>query len=169
MGAGGDARQVAREGLIKRKTPRMADDLAVLKSIWFTKAKGDDHASRLEHFYGPQAHACTLILVVLVDPYWHPLLCLPARRRPSSCCRFLPCTDDNFRSSFLWGRRPMLAACAARLAHLKGMTWVDLGGGTGVRVCCVWWVHGGLYGGFVVASHFNCTVPMIIIIVVYVS
>ena len=34
------------------------DDLAVLKSIWFKKVKGDDHAARLESFYGPQAHAC---------------------------------------------------------------------------------------------------------------
>lgn len=67
MGAGGDARPVAREGLIKRRSSvkslaDVKDDLVVLKSIWFTKAKGDDHASRLEHFYGPQAHACTLIL-----------------------------------------------------------------------------------------------------------
>ena len=40
--------------------------------------------------------------------------------------------DDNFRSRFLWGRKPMLAACAARLEDMDNMVWVDLGGGTGV-------------------------------------
>lgn len=75
MGAGGDARPMAREGLIKRRSSvkslaDVKDDLVVLKSIWFTKAKGEDHASRLENFYGPQAQQCT------VDRTWHPLLCL---------------------------------------------------------------------------------------------
>ena len=46
-----------------------------------------------------------------------------------------PCwlADDKFRASFLWGRKPMLAACAARMAEKEGLVWVDLGGGTGVR------------------------------------
>lgn len=34
------------------------DDLIVLKSIWFNKPKGGDHAQRLENFYSPQAAAC---------------------------------------------------------------------------------------------------------------
>jgi hypothetical protein len=34
------------------------DDLVVLKSIWFNKAKGGDHAQRLDNFYSPQAAAC---------------------------------------------------------------------------------------------------------------
>lgn len=42
--------------------------------------------------------------------------------------------DDNFRSKFLWGRKPMLAACAARLAERNDLVWVDVGGGTGVRI-----------------------------------
>jgi hypothetical protein len=29
--------------------------------------------------------------------------------------------DDSFRSKFLWGRRPMLAACAARLRDFDNM------------------------------------------------
>ncbi|KAL4451296.1 hypothetical protein ABPG77_009368 [Micractinium sp. CCAP 211/92] len=41
---------------------------------------------------------------------------------------------DSFRSKFLWGRRPMLAACAARLRNQENMVWVDLGGGTGENV-----------------------------------
>lgn len=48
----------------------------------------------------------------------------------------VPRADDRFRANFLWGRRPMLAACAARL-ELEGkrdMVWVDLGGGTGENV-----------------------------------
>lgn len=43
------------------------------------------------------------------------------------------CADDRFRSSFLWGRKQMLAAVAARLRHQSDLVWVDLGGGTGVR------------------------------------
>ena len=34
------------------------DDLVVLRSLWFQKVSGGDHAARLESFYGPQAHAC---------------------------------------------------------------------------------------------------------------
>lgn len=34
------------------------DDLVVLRHLWFSKAKGADHAARLENFYGPQAAAC---------------------------------------------------------------------------------------------------------------
>ena len=34
------------------------DDLTVLRSIWFKRLSGGDHAQRLESFYGPQAHAC---------------------------------------------------------------------------------------------------------------
>ena len=48
-----------------------------------------------------------------------------------------PTADDSFRSKFLWGRKPMLAACAARLREgVEGadMVWVDLGGGTGENV-----------------------------------
>lgn len=55
----------------RRKIPRskssahnlkeaLQNDLTVLRHIWFTKAQGDDHASRLESFYGPQAKACEL-------------------------------------------------------------------------------------------------------------
>lgn len=41
--------------------------------------------------------------------------------------------DDKFRDRFLWGRRPMLAAVAARLPKQRDNVWIDLGGGTGVR------------------------------------
>jgi hypothetical protein len=34
------------------------DDLTVLKTMWFKKVSGGDHAQRLESFYSPQAHAC---------------------------------------------------------------------------------------------------------------
>jgi len=47
-----------------------------------------------------------------------------------------PCADDKFRDRFLWARRPMLAAVAARLTKESGNVWVDLGGGTGVRPRC---------------------------------
>jgi hypothetical protein len=42
--------------------------------------------------------------------------------------------DDKFRDRFLWGRRPMLAAVAARLPKATDNVWVDLGGGTGVSL-----------------------------------
>ncbi|EIE24752.1 diacylglyceryl-N,N,N-trimethylhomoserine synthesis protein [Coccomyxa subellipsoidea C-169] len=91
-------KRLGSSGKLKRISS-VADDLLVLKSIWFNKASGDDHAERLENFYGPQAEAY-----------------------------------DNFRSKFLWGRKPMLAACAARLADKTDLVWVDLGGGTGENV-----------------------------------
>ena len=67
--AGGDAQYGAkrsRSGLIQRirsmdrmeSLKGMQQDLTVLKSIWFKKASGSDHAERLESFYGPQAAAC---------------------------------------------------------------------------------------------------------------
>lgn len=67
--AGGDAQYGAkrsRSGLIQRirsmdrmeSLKGMKQDLTVLKSIWFKKASGSDHAERLESFYGPQAAAC---------------------------------------------------------------------------------------------------------------
>lgn len=66
MGAGGDARPVKGGRLVKRikssdrlrKIEGVKNDLIVLKSIWLNKASGQDHAARLESFYGPQAHAC---------------------------------------------------------------------------------------------------------------
>lgn len=99
MGAGGDASDVAPQKFQKGRIGKVKEDLTCLKSMWFNKVKGTDHAARLESFYGPQAHAY-----------------------------------DKFRSSFLWGRKPMLAACAARLADQKDLIWVDLGGGTGENV-----------------------------------
>ena len=66
MGAGGDAYPYGQHQLVRRirssdklrKFGGVKDDLIVLKSIWLNKASGQDHASRLESFYGPQAHAC---------------------------------------------------------------------------------------------------------------
>jgi betaine lipid synthase len=69
MGGGGDGRPV-QDSFFKRSfsienmsklgdMQSLKDDLTVLKHIWFSKAKGDDHAARLENFYGPQAKACT--------------------------------------------------------------------------------------------------------------
>ena len=135
MGKGGEGRQVpVKDGLMKRisssgklkSISSVADDLLVLKSIWFNKASGDDHAERLENFYGPQAEACKC-------------------RANDARCNFMKAlflwscadpvgffADDNFRSKFLWGRKPMLAACAARLAERNDLVWVDVGGGTGV-------------------------------------
>ncbi len=42
--------------------------------------------------------------------------------------------DDRFRASFLHGRMPMLASCAARLRGSTGLTWVDMGGGTAENI-----------------------------------
>ncbi len=41
---------------------------------------------------------------------------------------------DSFRANFLHGRKPMLAACAARLPEAGPLVWVDLGGGTAENV-----------------------------------
>ena len=80
MGKGGEGRQVpVKDGLMKRisssgklkSITSVADDLLVLKSIWFNKASGDDHAERLESFYGPQAEACKLLPAMPVCSDWH--------------------------------------------------------------------------------------------------
>ena len=64
MGKGSDGRPV-RDSFLKKtfsmdklNLDNMKNDLIVLRNIWFNKAKGDDHAARLETFYGPQAEAC---------------------------------------------------------------------------------------------------------------
>lgn len=105
MGRGGDGgkgggftRKLSFEKL-KEIGGNVKDDLIVLKSMWFARSKGNDHAARLESFYSPQAHAY-----------------------------------DRFRASFLWGRKPMLAACAARIRDQQDAVWVDLGGGTGENI-----------------------------------
>lgn len=36
----------------------LKQDLQVLRYMWFGKAKGDDHAQRLDNFYKHQAGAC---------------------------------------------------------------------------------------------------------------
>ena len=38
---------------------------------------------------------------------------------------------DKFRENFLWGRRDLLAALAARFEGRKNLIWVDMGSGTG--------------------------------------
>jgi len=44
---------------LRKRTIELRNDFTVLKNIWFKKlADTDDHAERLEQFYGPQAHAC---------------------------------------------------------------------------------------------------------------
>ena len=62
MGAGGDARPqgqvLKRVGSGKAKLDNVKNDLKVLKSIWLNRVSGDDHAERLESFYGPQAAEC---------------------------------------------------------------------------------------------------------------
>ena len=130
---------VKKDGLLKRisfsgklkRISSVADDLLVLKSIWFNKASGDDHAERLESFYGPQAAACAQALQFDAK-YCSEAANVSAPSDPA--CAW--CADDNFRSKFLWGRKPMLAACAARLAEKNDLVWVDLGGGTGVSRSC---------------------------------
>jgi len=47
----------------KEKMRALRNDFTVLKNIWFKKlADTDDHAERLEQFYGPQAHACEFVI-----------------------------------------------------------------------------------------------------------
>jgi betaine lipid synthase len=128
MGAGGDGTPVGTF-LLRRNSwsfdrlkslGDVKDDLLVLRHLWFSKPSGDDHAQRLESFYGPQAAACRC----------------NSSSHSAQCAIVIDClarnADDKFRSRFLWGRRPMLAASAARLQGKSNLVWVDLGGGTGV-------------------------------------
>jgi betaine lipid synthase len=137
----------SRIGLPSMET--LKNDLTVLRHLWFSKASGGDHASRLESFYGPQAEACEFQdgAAVRRDAVGQPavpkLPSSPIGPRSLLCAvdpilnRLACCADDAFRTNFLWGRKPLLAACAARLRDLKNITWVDLGGGTGVRHACM--------------------------------
>jgi len=43
---------------------KLRNDMLVLRHIWFAKPQGDDHASRLESFYGPQARACEHLALI---------------------------------------------------------------------------------------------------------
>eukprot|EP00955_Chlamydomonas_euryale_P020081 213604-Chlamydomonas_euryale.AAC.24 len=141
MGAGGDGRP-ARDSLMRKtfsfdKLPSFAnvkDDLNVLKHIWFSKAQGADHAARLEAFYSGQAGACEFCAASAALPLTFALALGPPD--PFISDILTPsdnvAADDKFRANFLWGRKPMLASCAARLEGKRDMIWVDLGGGTGV-------------------------------------
>lgn len=219
MGRGGDntVTQLPQDNvLIRRRSSsgswgsfsnlkELRDDLTTLRHLWFSqlgKKKANDHAARLESFYGPQATACKHGVLSLGDRmrkqlrlrrHDHRRIIPALSRRPpqtatalptqglrvahhmvtfgpatAAACTFLQATnnrhmrmcmhkkpprthplttprhphptpprpppnpDDKFRSNFLWGRRPMLAACAARMRERSNLVWVDLGGGTGV-------------------------------------
>ena len=67
-----------------------------------------------------------------IVPTHHPLSSTLTPHTAPSLLLHTQLTDDKFRSRFLWGRRPMLAACAARLKDRSDLVYVDLGGGTGV-------------------------------------
>lgn len=61
MGRGGDASFAQKRNFSFDKLKNLTsvkDDLTVLRHMWFGSKKGDDHAARLESFYGPQATAC---------------------------------------------------------------------------------------------------------------
>ena len=57
MGRGGDGllRRTGSFDKIKAFGSNVKQDIAVLKSLWFSKSQGDSHAARLETFYAPQA------------------------------------------------------------------------------------------------------------------
>jgi hypothetical protein len=77
MGRGADAGTGTPDTIMRRNwslerlqglRKGVQDDLQVLRSIWFSKQKGGDHAARLESFYGPQAHACAHLPPCNPDP-----------------------------------------------------------------------------------------------------
>jgi len=80
-------KRISSSGQLK-KISSVADDLLVLKSIWFNKASGEDHAERLENFYGPQAQACEFCRSIeFCECYFFsvPIICNEALT--SICCR----------------------------------------------------------------------------------
>lgn len=93
MGGGGDGRP-APASYVKRnfsidklaKLTSVKDDLTVLRHMWFGSKKGDDHASRLESFYGPQATACK----------WRLLARCCARRAAPACAPSARCPLTRF-------------------------------------------------------------------------
>lgn len=84
MGSGRDGRPASYTkknfSLEKLKLSSMKDDLTVLRHMWFGSKKGDDHAARLESFYGPQAAACKSRLTLCSFKCFELLTrCLPAQ------------------------------------------------------------------------------------------
>ena len=131
MGKGGEGRQVpVKDGLMKRisssgklkSISSVADDLLVLKSIWFNKASGDDHAERLENFYGPQAEACECTLharciTASAGPGLHALTLASAVQMitsaQSSCGDASPCWRHALRGllrGVIWSGLTLVAA-----------------------------------------------------------
>eukprot|EP00887_Chlorella_sp_A99_P007332 scaffold2.g7332.t1 len=123
MGKGGDAgangEMRRRHGSIRR-TPSMLERLQSL-------ADGLKHRERLQKMKADLLVLKTIWLKRLKDTDDH-------KERLEGFYGPQAHAYDSFRSKFLWGRRPMLAACAARLEGLEDMVWVDLGGGTGENV-----------------------------------
>uniref|UniRef100_A0A7S0URH5 Betaine lipid synthase n=1 Tax=Polytomella parva TaxID=51329 RepID=A0A7S0URH5_9CHLO len=107
MGAGGD-------GSVTRKAADKKKSLSIEKVPVLTSVKDDLTVLRYMWFGKPSGsdHAARL------ESFYGP----QAK------------AYDKFRANFLWGRKPMLAACAARLKGRKNLVWVDLGGGTGENV-----------------------------------
>ena len=79
MGRGGESLSIAALQKKNLGISSLAGDLSVLKSLWLSKASGDDHAERLEAFYGSTARHC-------------------AHRRDRHCCGlrfFMPNPDPE--------------------------------------------------------------------------
>ena len=74
-------------------------------------------------------YCCAYILLECLIYVWYHVIPVWVAHCASCLHR---AADDKFRANFLWGRRPMLAACAARLRERNDLVWVDLGAGTGV-------------------------------------
>lgn len=73
-------------------------------------------------------------LVVLQNIWFHRVSGDDHASRLDSFYRGQKDQYDQFRSRFLWGRRPMLQQVAERLSGKADVIWVDLGGGTGENV-----------------------------------
>ncbi len=74
MGRGGDASFAQKRNFSFDKLKNLSsvkDDLTVLRHMWFGSKKGDDHAARLESFYGPQAAACEFGTTLAMCAYYN--------------------------------------------------------------------------------------------------
>ncbi|KAL4857543.1 DNA mismatch repair protein 6 [Chlorella vulgaris] len=120
MGKGGDAGLGARNRGTMRRTPSMMERLSSLELKLEARQK-------LQGFKNDMLVLKNIWFSKLADTADH-------AERLEGFYKGQAHAYDSFRSKFLWGRRPMLAACAARLRDFEDMVWVDLGGGTGENV-----------------------------------
>ena len=133
----------AAGGLLWRPGPRMCAELALVSCLCRctsnlprtrraapVRMRAAARHGRPSHT-SPLARGTCRVLPAAARAAPGPILPRVAESFAWLAAQLLPPADDAFRAKFLWGRRPMLAACAARLRDNSDMVRAGKGGGWG--------------------------------------